>query len=266
VAGIYLAGGASGATISNNIITGDGTGRGILSTYNGDNDNLLIKNNEISGWTSGIFNQTNDNVDVVGNYIHDNVAGVANDLVNDVLIQGNDITENDEGIGTLGSTDVVVTGNDLADNLAAIANYDPAGDVDVVDASDNFFGTVDPDEIADLISGTGDVLTDNPLAASPFDVEELPDLVFTGANGLMLTVNQQTGAFEFTNGDDLTITGSGAMIHNGKLMIHTHDAQGRKIDIMGDTDGSIDVSLKQLGKGVKKQSFSLNAAETEAVA
>ena len=34
---------------------GDGAGRGILSTFNGENDSLLIENNEISGWTSGIF-------------------------------------------------------------------------------------------------------------------------------------------------------------------------------------------------------------------
>jgi len=259
VAGIYLAAGASGATISNNIITGDGTGRGILSTFNGDNDDLLIENNEISGWTSGIFNQTNDNVDVVGNLIHDNTAGVANDVVNDVLIEGNDFKDNDEAIGTLNSTDLVATGNDLAENLVAVANYGG----EQVTATDNFFGTVDPDELLDLV--TGDVLTDNPLADSPFDVDEVTDLVFTGSNGATLTVNPETGDFEFTDGADLAISGTGARIQNGVLKIHTHDAQGRKIDIMGDADGSIDVSLKQLGKGVKKQSFSLTA-ESEAAA
>ena len=256
VAGIYIAGGAADATISNNIITGDGTGRGILSTFNGDNDNLLIENNEISGWTSGVFNQTNDNVDVVGNLIHDNVAGVANDLVNDGLIEGNDFKDNDEAIGTFNSTDLVVTGNDLAENTVAIANYGG----EQVAAIDNFFGTVDPDEIADLV--IGDVLTDNPLADSPFD--DVADLVFTGANGLMLTVDPETGDFEFTDDAGMTITGTGAMIHKGKLMIHTHDAQGRKIDIKGNVDGSIEVVLKQLGKGIKKKSFSLTAA-TEAV-
>jgi hypothetical protein len=52
---------------------------------------------------------------------------------------------------------------------------------------------------------------------------------------------------------------------NGKLMIHTHDAQGRKIDIRGNVDGAIDVVVKQLGKGEKKRSFSLTAEETEAL-
>jgi hypothetical protein len=262
VAGIYLAGGAADATIRNNIITGDGAGRGILSTFNGENDNLLIENNEISGWTSGIFNQTNDNVDVVGNLIHDNVAGVANDFVDDLLIEGNNLKENDEAIGVNESTAVMVTGNDLADNAVAIANY--AGDA--VDAADNFFGTIDPDEIADLITGPGEVLTDNPLAESPFAVDEVADLVFTGDNGLMLTVNPETGDFEFTDGGDLTITGTGARVENGMLKIHTHDAQGRKVDIKGNVDGTIDVVLKQLGKGTKKQSYSLSAAEAEATA
>lgn len=260
VAGIYLAAGASGATISNNIIAGDGAGRGILSTFNGGNDDLLIENNEISGWTTGIFNQTNDNVDVVGNLIHDNVSGVANDMVNDVLIEGNDFKANDEAIGTLNSTDLVATGNDLAENLVAIANYGG----DQVTATENFFGTVDPDELLDLV--TGDVLTDNPLADSPFDVDQVTDLVFTGANGTTLTVNPDTGAFTITDGADLNITGTGARIQNGVLKIHTHDAQGRKIDVKGDADGSLDVSLKQLGKGVKKQSFSLNAQSETAAA
>jgi hypothetical protein len=258
VAGIYLAAGAEGATITNNIITGDGAGRGILSTFNGENDNLLIENNEISGWTSGIFNQSNENVDVVGNLIHDNAAGVANDFVADLLIEGNDLKENDEAIGVYQSTEVVVTANDLAENTEAIANYGG----DAVDATDNFFGTVDPAEIADLV--TGDVLTDNPLVDSPFAVDEVTDLVFIGDNGLMLTVNPETGDFEFTDGADLTITGTGARIQNGVLKIHTHDAQGRKIDIMGNADGTIDVVLKQLGKGTKKQSYSLSPAETEA--
>jgi len=259
VAGIYLAAGASDATITNNVLVGGGSGRGILSTFNGDNDNILIQGNEITGWTTGVFNQSNDNVDVLDNDIHDNATGVANDFVNNVLIEENDFKNNDEAIGTFESIDLEVTGNDLAENLVAIANYGG----DQVSAVENFFGTVDPDEILNLVSG--DVLTDNPLAESPLD--QVADLVFTGEDGVTLTVDPETGDFEFTNGDDLVITGTGARIQNGKLKIHTHDAEGRKIDVMGDVDGGISVSLKQLGKGVKKQSFALSAeAETEAVA
>jgi nitrous oxidase accessory protein NosD len=257
VAGIFLAAEASEATITNNIITGDGAGRGILSSANGNN--VVIENNEISGWTTGIFNQSNDNVDVIGNLIHDNVSGVANDFVNNVLIEGNDFKDNDEAIGTFTSTDLEVMGNDLAENTKAIVNYGG----EQVTATENFFGTLNLAEIDALVDG--DVLTGNPLAESPFDVDEVADLVFTGNNGLMLTVNPETGDFEFTDGANLTITGTGARIQNGVLKIHTHDSMGRKVDIMGNVDGTIDVVLKQLGKGNKKQSFSLTP-ETEVAA
>lgn len=260
VAGIHLAAGAEGAVISNNILNGAGTGRGILSSLNGGNDELLIENNEISGWTTGIFNQSNDGVEVVGNLIHDNTAGVANDETNAVSITDNDFQNNDEAIGTFNSTQLSVTGNDLAENTVAINNYGG----EAVNAVENYFGTVDLDEIGELV--VGDVLTTNPLAQSPFDLAEVTDLVFTAENGVMLTVNPETGDFEFTDGDELVVSGSGAMVKNGMVMIHTHDAQGRKIDIKGSVDGTIEAVLKQLGKGEKKRSFSLTAQEVEAAA
>jgi hypothetical protein len=257
-AGIYLAAGAEDVTISNNILVGEDAGRGILTTFNGENDGLLVENNEISNWTSGVFNQTNTDAEIVGNFIHDNVAGVANDMVEDVLIEGNDFKDNEEAIGSLESVDLVVIGNDLAENTIAVANYGG----EAIEAVENFFGTVDEDEILDMI--TGDVLTDDPLAESPFDVVDLPDLVFSGEDGVMLTVNPNTGAFEFTDGADLVITGTGAkLLPNGKLIIHTHDELGRKIDVKGTADGSLDVSIKQLGKGVKKMNFDLTADTEE---
>jgi hypothetical protein len=257
-AGIYLAAGASGAVISNNILTGDNAGRGVLSAFNGGNDDLLIENNEISGWTTGVFNQSNDSVEVVGNLIHDNTAGVANDETTAVSITDNDFKDNDEAIGTFNSTDLSLTGNDLAENTTAINNYGG----EAVTATENYFGTIDPAEIEALVMG--DVLTANPLAESPFDVVEVADLVFTADNGVMLTVNPETGDFEFTDGDELIASGTGARIVDGKLMIHTHDAEGRKIDIKGNVDGTIDVVVKQLGTGEKKRSFSLTAQEEAA--
>jgi len=257
VAGIYLAAGAEGAVISNNILTGDGTGRGILSTFNGGNDNVTIENNDIGNWTTGIFNQTNDGVQVVGNLIHDNVSGVANDESNAVTIQGNDFKDNDEAIGTLNSTDLTITGNDLAGNTVAISNY---GGEDV-DATANFFGTVDPDEIDDLV--TEGVLANNPLASSPFEMMDDTELVFTGRNGLMLTVNSDTGDFQLTRGDRVLASGTGAVVKNDRLRVHIHDAQGRKIDIKGTVDGSVEVVLKQSGHGQNKHSFTLTAQESQ---
>ncbi len=257
-AGIFLASGASGATISNNILVGEDAGRGILSAFNGENDDLLIENNEISDWATAIYNQSNTNVEITGNLIHDNVVGISNDFVDGAVIEGNDFKNNDEAIGTLDSVDLVVEGNDLADNLVAIANYGG----DSVEAIGNFWGTADPDEILELIDG--DVLTDSPLSQSPFeDVTELPDLVFTSTSGATLTVDQVTGDFEFTSGN-LVVSGTGAVIKNGKLMIHTHDAFGRKIDVKGDLGGTLDVAIKQLGKGIKKQTFSMTMEDAEA--
>jgi hypothetical protein len=253
IAGIYFAAGTSGHAIINNVITGNDVGRGILSTFNGDNDNILIQNNDIGHWISGVFNQTNDGVEVIGNLIHDNTAGVANDLVNDVLVAGNQFAANDEAIGTLNSTGLTAVGNDLADNLTAIANYGG----DEVTAISNFWGTVDPDEIAALVDGA--VLASLPLAQSPFAALNLGDLVFSGAGGVMLTVNPDSGDFTFTDGADLSTSGTGARIKNGMVKIHTHDEEGRKIDIKGTVDGDVDVSLKHLGMGVKKMSFALTA-------
>jgi hypothetical protein len=258
-AGIFLASGASEATLVNNVLTGEGAGRGILSAFNGDNDNVLIQGNDISGWATAIYNQSNDNVDILNNVIHDNTSGVANDFVNDVLVQGNDFKTNAEAIGTFESTALVATGNDLADNTVAIANYGGAA----VSAIENFWGTVDPAEITAMT--TGAVLTSSPLAQSPFDVEEVTDLVFSGDNGVTLTVNPETGDFTFTDGANLQLSGTGAVIKNGKLMIHTHDELGRKVDVKGDVGGAVEVVVKQLGHGNKKQSFAL-MAETETVA
>lgn len=252
-AGVFLASGASDATIANNILTGDGAGRGILSAFNGGNDNLLIQGNNISGWTSGIFNQSNDNVDIRDNVIHDNFSGVANDFVNDALIEGNDFKNNDEAIATFESTALVATGNDLAGNTLAVANYGGAA----VSAIENYWGTVNAAEITALT--TGAVLTSSPLAQSPFDADEVTDLVFTGEGGATLTVNPETGEFQFSDGGELVISGAGARIQHGKLKIHTHDDEGRKIDVKGDVDGSIEVVVKQLGHGHRKQRFTLMA-------
>lgn len=260
LAGVYLMAGAEGATISNNILTGDGTGRGILSTFNGGNDDLTIENNDIGNWTTGIFNQSNDGVQVTGNLIHDNVSGVANDETNAVTIEGNDFKDNDEAIGTLNSTDLTITGNDLAGNTVAISNY---GGEDV-DATANFFGTVDPDEIDDLV--TEGVLASNPLAESPFDLVDDTELVFTGRNGLVLTVNSESGDFELSRGDRVIASGTGAVVKNDRIRVHTRDDLGRKIDIKGDVDGSVQVVLQRLGQGHNRRIFSLTAQDSEAAA
>jgi hypothetical protein len=244
VAGIFLAAGASETTIENNILTGAGTGRGILSSFNGENDNLVIRENDISGWTSGIFNQTNDNVDVLSNVIHDNVAGVANDFVSDVLIRGNDFFDNAEAVGVFESTDVRVNLNNLADNEVAVNNYGGPE----VDARFNFFGTTDPDEIDDLISGDVDV-------SQPLDDEVTgATRVYTDGD-VTLIVDTETGEYELTLADGTVYSGTGARVQNGKLKIHDQSSNG-KVDVKGQADGTLEVNIR----GRNKQSFELESA------
>lgn len=242
--GIYLAEGASEITIQNNILTGDDAGRGILSTFNGDNDNLKIQNNDIGGWSTGIFNQSNVNVDVLNNVIHDNVAGVSNDYVQDLLIQGNTFTANDEAIGTFESTDVEVHYNNLAENLVAIRNYGG----ETIDASSSYFGTTDEGEIDDLV--VGEVDFSDPLTSELTDTTH----VFT-AGGVTFIVDTQTGEFTLNLADGTSITGSGARLQNGVLKIHEQTSAG-KLDVTASLDdGEITLNLR----GKNKQSFKLNS-------
>jgi hypothetical protein len=249
--GVFLAGGASGATIENNHITGDGDGRGILSTFNGENDNLTIRDNDIGGWTSGVFNQTNENVEVLGNVIHDNVAGVANDFTTNVSIRGNDFNANDEAVGTFESVDLTVALNNLDGNTLGVANYGG----DPVDAAFNYWGTTDPNEIAKLIDGDVDFTPFLPAETNGTDT-----LIFEG-DDTTLIVNTLTGDFTFTDADGNVYAGDGARVQNGKLKIHEHVGT-TKLDIKGDVDGSIEVVVKPQGKA-RKQSFSLTVQDVE---
>ncbi len=231
--GIFLASGASEVTIENNIITGTGAGRGILSAFNGDNDNLVVADNNIGHWTTAIFNQSNTNVDVTGNYIHDNFGGVANDFVADLLIQGNLFANNEEAIATFQSTDVEVHFNNLAANDIAIQNYGG----EQIDASFNDFGTTIAAEIAAKV--LGDVSVANPLTMSVTGATR----IYSDNAGTVLQVDTVTGAYALTLADGSTISGSGARIQNGVLKIHDK-AQGTKLDVKATADGEVAIAIR----------------------
>lgn len=241
--GVYFAGTTDGHVVANNIITGAGVGRGVLSTFNGGNDNITVRNNDISGWSTGVFNQSNTNVDVIGNSIHGNVAGVANDLVADVLIQGNDFEANAEAVGVFGSTDVVVRGNNLDGNTDGINIYDGS----IVDARFNWWGSASGPAIG---YNSGAVDASAPLAQA---ITATTSLYISG--DVSLTVNRATGAYTLILADGTTYSGTGARIVNGKLMIHDQSSNG-KVDIKGKADGTLTVSLK--GKG-KPTTFTLDS-------
>ncbi|MEQ8786475.1 MAG: right-handed parallel beta-helix repeat-containing protein [Pirellulaceae bacterium] len=259
---IYMAAGGTGHVIQNNILTGGGGGRGVLSTFGGGNDDVTIENNEIGSWTSGVFNQTSSNVVVRGNYIHDNLAGVANDFVDDVLIESNNFKANGEAVGTFGSTDLTVTLNDLDGNTITVAHY---GGAEAVDAVFNWWGTVDPAAIEASVLSDGVSGDASKVAITPFLLDSVfsgNNAVFQGANGETLIVDTASGDFYFTDGGAIVSSGSGARVQKGKLKIHEQDDQGRKIDVKGSADGTVEVVVKFKGKQ-KKESFTLELSELD---
>jgi Periplasmic copper-binding protein (NosD) len=241
-AGVFLTGGATNVTIQNNILEGNGTGRGVLSTYGGGNDDLTVKNNEIFNWTTGVFNQTNTNVVVEGNSIHDTLAGVANDFVSGVLIQQNDFKDNGEAVGTLNSTGVVVTHNNLDDNTSGVNNY---GGLAVL-AEQNWWGsTAGPPEGYNTGAVKVTFVLPAPVGTATFST-------WADASGNVLIVDTASGVYTLTLADGTSYSGSGARVQNGVLKIHDQSTNG-KIDVKGSAGGALSIDVR----GKAKKSFSL---------
>jgi hypothetical protein len=158
---VFMTAGTSGHTIANNILQGPGTlveSRGVLSTFNGNNDNITIQNNEIYGWIAGIHNQGNTNVDIFGNNIHSVVVGIANDFVADVSIEGNAFSNASGGVGVFNNTsngvpDVAVHNNFFdASTLSELIGHHGG---DAIDASGNWWGSTDETTIANSMKSNG---------------------------------------------------------------------------------------------------------------
>ena len=178
---IELASGASDATISDNEITGctDDT-EGAIVFSGGNDDNTISGNTITANDGSGIYFATGDNSTdnlIEGNTISTNEEnGIEIATVNliELLITGNDISDNEEVGILIGSwhTTSAITNNSISQEDAIET------DVDVdVDATFNWWGTTDDDDIADMISDDGD----GDTVYEPF-LTGLADAVFTGSN------------------------------------------------------------------------------------
>ncbi|WP_198001008.1 right-handed parallel beta-helix repeat-containing protein, partial [Gimesia fumaroli] len=158
---VFMTAGTTGHTIENNILEGPGTGvesRGVLSTFNGNNDNITIQNNEIYAWVAGIHNQGNTNVDILGNNFHDVVVGIANDFVADVSIEGNAFSNASGGVGVFNNTSNgipdVAAHNNFFDSSTLTELIGHHGG-DAVDASGNWWGSTDETTIANSMKSGG---------------------------------------------------------------------------------------------------------------
>jgi filamentous hemagglutinin family protein len=156
---LHLAAGAHDSIIQNNIFEGANvaSSRGIINTNAAVND-ITIQNNDISGWTSGIFlNTPGGTTNILNNNIHDNAgAGIGSDGVANANIANNFFANNGIehiGAGTVGANFVVINNSfDLSPTENAIHNY--GGTANGIDASSNYFGTTDSSAVA--IAGTVD--------------------------------------------------------------------------------------------------------------
>ncbi len=146
---VYLASGASETTISYNVMDrGNSSGRAILTTFNGNNDNVTVMHNVIDNWTTGIFSQTTENMSIINNTITGNTAGSANDYTVGTSILYNIFKDNQEGIGvfTNGSDILTANFNNIYNNsVIGVKNYGGP----TVDAENNWWGDTAPSDDVD---------------------------------------------------------------------------------------------------------------------
>lgn len=132
-AAIYLASGASAVTIQNTLFTrsGDVDGdayRGILTTFNGGNTDLLVSKNSFSGWATGVYlNPGATDADISDNDFDGNFVGMSVDGPDNTTLTGNFFDNNlfeALGIGPgADSPSLSLSGNNFSDNETQIGVY-----------------------------------------------------------------------------------------------------------------------------------------------
>jgi len=183
--GIYINGGTSGHTISNNVVYGPGIGvnaRGI--EFSSSTSNIVVSDNEFTNWMSGIYvgPSSNNDLEVTGNDFHDNLVGIGSDGLNNVSIQNNDFSGNTaEGFGcsNVGTNVQAHNNNFYLSNNAGINNYFSDPSAQIIDATDNWWGhATGPYDGSDDIGGWYNPLgqgvpVSDKVKYEPYRVEEV---------------------------------------------------------------------------------------------
>ena len=158
-AGVYFMPTLSNVTVSDNIIQGQGSGRGIvLGLYSGSASytNVKIENNVIHDLTTGIYTNPHSGViDIQYNEIYNTVAGIGG--LTGANVRYNVFHNNGEAIGADDSygNSVIEFNNFLGDAVNAYQNAS-------VVAENNWWGDFDP---SDQVTGNVDY---TPYAGGPF--------------------------------------------------------------------------------------------------
>lgn len=160
--GVRINSGANSVTVTNNIIDGNNSLSNTQGVEIGANlTGILIKDNEIKEFASGVYVNSGATVQVIGNDIHHVFAGVGNDS-NNLTVQLNRITNATEGVGLGASGNIVITSNiiDVSTVTNPVAHY--AGTA-TVNASGNWWGTTN------VTSITGGMLSSGSVGTSRID-------------------------------------------------------------------------------------------------
>lgn len=136
VSAIYLAAGATGTTISNNVVTGAGSGRGVINAMGGP-ISAAISGNHFEHLTTGAFAQGGATYTVSANLFSNNEAGVGTDTGGQ-SVTGNTFTNNAEGVG-LGAAGNTVTGNTFgAGHASYVTDYTGSYDLSALLSANTF--------------------------------------------------------------------------------------------------------------------------------